>query len=301
MAVSSPAESAAATKNSTPRTIAFSSIIWPTESATQRTEAEIDQAHKSLRRLILTDPYDESEATQLRATTWKILLGSLECPAPYYFDLASRPQSTWYPKIRNDTFRTLATDSTFKQRVHEDMLVRLLESFVWRSHDLSENPLDVTDRPYDFTYVYEFHCPLYVQPTLEGVHRGLKLLDECLKIVDRELFDYLRSKNLAAEIYAFPSVLTFCACTEPLDQVLQLWDYLIAFGVGLNVLCVISQLYMMRDRVLAHPSPMALLRKFPTLEAREVIMLTNVFIRDIPKSLYDKIVRHPFESHIIDK
>ncbi|WAQ92527.1 hypothetical protein PtA15_17A8 [Puccinia triticina] len=302
---------------STPRTTAFASIIWPTGSAARRTEAEIDQAHKSLRRLILTDPYDETEATQLRASTWKILLGSLECPAAYYFDLASRPQSTWYPKIRNDTFRTLATDSTFKQRVHEDMLVRLLESFVWRSHDLSENPLDATERPYDFTYVQgmnvlaapflytmpseleafyaftrfiEFHCPLYVQPTLEGVHRGLKLLDECLKIVDRELFDYLRSKNLAAEIYAFPSVLTFCACTEPLDQVLQLWDYLLAFGVGLNVLCVISQLYMMRDRVLAHPSPMALLRKFPTLEAREVIMLTNVFIRDIPKSLYDKIL-----------
>jgi hypothetical protein len=42
---------------------------------------------------------------------------------------------------------------------------------------------------------------------------------------------------------------------------------------------------------------MALLRKFPTLEAREVIMLTNVFIRELPKSLYDKIVRHPFESH----
>ncbi|EFP89812.1 hypothetical protein PGT21_023153 [Puccinia graminis f. sp. tritici] len=313
---------------STPRTLAFASIIWPTGSGGRRTEAEIDQAHQALRRLILTDPYDEIEATQLRATTWKILLGSLECPAAYYFDLANRPQSTWYPKIRNDTFRTLATDSSFKQRVHEDMLVRLLESFVWRSHDLSENPLDATDRPYDFTYVQgmnvlaapflytmpseleafyaftrfiEFHCPLYVQPTLEGVHRGLKLLDECLKIVDRELFDYLRSKNLAAEIYAFPSVLTFCACTEPLDQVLQLWDYLLAFGVGLNVLCVISQLYMMRDRVLAHPSPMALLRKFPTLEAREVIMLTNVFIRELPKSLYDKIVRHPFESHIIDK
>ncbi|PLW30768.1 hypothetical protein PCASD_15411 [Puccinia coronata f. sp. avenae] len=317
-----PAETTLAV--SSPRTLAFASIIWPAGPAARRTEAEIDQAHKALRRLILTDPYDEEEATQLRATTWKILLGALECPAEYYMDLASRPQSTWYPKIRNDTFRTLATDSTFKQRVHEDMLVRLLESFVWRSQDLSENPMHAAERPYDFTYVQgmnvlaapflytmpseleafyaftrfiEFHCPLYVQPTLEGVHRGLKLLDECLKIVDRELFDYLRSKNLAAEIYAFPSVLTFCACTEPLDQVLQLWDYLLAFGVGLNVLCVISQLYMMRDRVLVHPSPMALLRKFPTLEAREVIMLTNVFIRELPKSLYDKIVRHPFESH----
>lgn len=72
---------------------------------------------------------------------------------------------------------------------------------------------------YCFTRFIEHSCPLYVQPTLEGVHRGLKLLDRCLALLDPELFGHLRSKNLSAEIYAFPSVLTFCACTPPLDQV----------------------------------------------------------------------------------
>lgn len=32
----------------------------------------------------------------------------------------------------------------------------------------------------------------------------LQLLDRCLKIVDPELYAHLRSKNLSAEIYAFP-------------------------------------------------------------------------------------------------
>lgn len=137
-----------------------------------------------------------------------------------------------------------------------------------------------------FAKFIEESCPLYVQPTLEGVHRGLKvcilpkscdpsfesffqLLDRCLKIVDPELYAHLRSKNLSAEIYAFPctsicnlifidftnntslAVLTLCACTPPLDQVLQLWDFLLAFGVHLNVLCVIAQLLLMRDRLMA--------------------------------------------------
>jgi hypothetical protein len=31
-------------------------------------------------------------------------------------------------------FRTLATDKGFKERVREDMLVRLLDAFVWRNH-----------------------------------------------------------------------------------------------------------------------------------------------------------------------
>jgi cell cycle arrest protein BUB2 len=70
-----------------------------------------------------------------------------------------------------------------------------------------------------FSNFIENACPLYVQPTLVGVHRGLKvrltvhgdiavltikLLDKCLKILDNELFEYLKSKNLSAELYAFP-------------------------------------------------------------------------------------------------
>lgn len=31
-----------------------------------------------------------------------------------------------------------------------------------------------------------------------------QLLDRCLKIVDPELYTHLRSKNLSAELYAFP-------------------------------------------------------------------------------------------------
>ena len=49
----------------------------------------------------------------------------------------------------------------------------------------------------------------------------------------------------------FSAILTLCACTPPLDQVLQLWDFLLAFGVHLNVLCVIAQLLLMRDEVMA--------------------------------------------------
>lgn len=47
------------------------------------------------------------------------------------------------------------------------------------------------------------------------------------------------------------AILTLCACTPPLDQVLQLWDFLLAFGVHLNVLCVIAQLLLMRDEVMS--------------------------------------------------
>ena len=108
--------------------------------------------------------------------------------------------------------RTLATDRGFKERVSEDMLVRLLDAFVWRNHGQSPLALYISTSDYrpdrqendqlGFTYVQgmnvlaapflytmpseleafycfakfiEESCPLYVQPTLEGVHCGLKV------------------------------------------------------------------------------------------------------------------------------
>lgn len=77
-----------------------------------------------------------------------------------------------------------------------------------------------------------------------------QLLDLCLQRIDVELYEYMKSKGLQAEVYAFPSILTFSACTPPLDQVLELWDFLLAFGVHLNVLCVVAQLYLIRDEIM---------------------------------------------------
>lgn len=98
-----------------------------------------------------------------------------------------------------------------------------------------------------------------------------------------------------------------------MDQVLQLWDFLLAFGVHLNVLCVIAQLLLMRDDVMASSrsviinsrrqklfickfySPMRLLRTFPPLEALPVIGIAVTLVRDLPTELYDELVKHPFE------
>lgn len=95
-----------------------------------------------------------------------------------------------------------------------------------------------------FSHFIERCLPLYVQPTLTGVHRGLEvgpnrpkaafpsdadpfddfpfvlpprsmlvgppqLLDRCLEAVDPELAEHLKRKGLSAELYAFPCKLSF--------------------------------------------------------------------------------------------
>lgn len=141
-------------------------------------------------------------------------------------------------------------------------------------------------------------CPLYIRPTLEGVHTGLKLIDLCLEIIDPVLFDSLRSKYLSAELYAFASVLTFSACTPPLSEVLILWDFLFAYGAHLNILFVIAQLNLIRSQLLESKSPISLLRSFPPLQAKEVIKLGISFVALLPKGLYDLLKRHPYDESV---
>ncbi|PWN97646.1 TBC-domain-containing protein [Tilletiopsis washingtonensis] len=283
-----------------------------------RSETEYLESMRRLRRLVLSGvPSDEfvTPYGPTRPLLWKLLL-RVSCPAGPYLTLVAKGPSTAHAKIRNDTFRTLATDQGFKRRVDEGMLVRLLEAFVWRNDDGEDEPTDGTmsfsyvqgmnvlaapflyamrselEAFWCFTSFIEECCPLYVQPTLAGVHSGLDLLDRCLLLADAALYTHLRSKNLTAELYAFPSVLTLCACTPPLDEVLQLWDFLLAFGAHLNILCVVAQLLLMRDALMTSTSPMKLLRSFPPLQAQKIIGITVTLVRDLPDALYQELVLH---------
>ena len=93
-------------------------------------------------------------------------------------------------------------------------------------------------------------CPGYVRGSMEGVHKGVALVDQILNVVDPKLAAHLLAHGMKAEIFAFPSVLTLCACTPPLPEVLRLWDFLFAYGPHLNLLCIVSQLVLMRDQLL---------------------------------------------------
>ncbi|KAK0657481.1 rab-GTPase-TBC domain-containing protein [Cercophora newfieldiana] len=134
--------------------------------------------------------------------------------------------------------------------------------------------------------------PGYIRGAMDGVHKGLALVDKVLAIVDPKLSLYLLSKSLSAEIYAFPSVLTLCACTPPLPEVLRLWDFLFAYGPHLNILCIVAQLVLIRTKIMESASPNKLLRSFPALQAEQIKGTTLTIVKMIPDDVYAEIVAH---------
>jgi cell cycle arrest protein BUB2 len=158
-------------------------------------------------------------------------------------------------------------------------------------------------------------CPGYVRGSMEGVHKGLALVDRVLEVVDPKLYAYLMAHRMEAKIYAFASVLTMCACTPPLPEVLLLWDFLFAYGPHLNILCIVAQLVLIRAEILSSPryvsisamarghiclraianvlgSPNSILRNLPGLQARKIIDVAVSFSDKIPEDMYAEIVCH---------
>ncbi|KAK9365720.1 rab-GTPase-TBC domain-containing protein [Lipomyces kononenkoae] len=286
----------------------------PIESAVRRPPVVVDQGISELRYLILTQGLSndaDKDFCTYRPYVWCILLKVSPTQSKHYLSLIHRGASPAYSKIRNDTFRTLTTDILFQRRVSETSLIRILNALAWKQ--LYVQGLNVLAAPFLYacasetqafalfdTYIHTC-CPLYVKPMLDGVHLGLKLLDTSLKIIDPTLYSYLKGKLLTAELYGFASVLTMSACTPPLNEVLALWDFLIAFGPHMNILAVIAQLLIIRDSLLASQSPMTLLRTFPPLQAKKVITLAVSFVPKLPEELYDLLVRHPYDETVSDR
>lgn len=73
-------------------------------------------------------------------------------------------------------------------------------------------------------------------------------MDRALSVVDPALFNYLESKFVTANIYAFPLLMSLHACVPPLEETIKLWDAVFSFGVHLEVLICVAQV-----RAWVHP------------------------------------------------
>ena len=229
-------------------------------------------------------------------------------------------------KIGNDVFRTFQNNKKFWSKTSEDEFIRVLNAFAWcviENDEISElsnvrnarlspyvqgmnvlaGPLLYVCRsePQSFTLFYNLlvvQMPRYVTPTLNGAMDGVRLVELVLHFVDKKLSDSLKKSMSSAKIYALPSVLTLCACTPSLDEVVKLWDFLFSYGVHMNIILVVAQLLLIRSELLTSKNPMSLLRQFPELDAGKIIKLSLSITKSIPDDLYDLIVRHTFDEKV---
>ena len=262
-------------------------------------------------------------SVSLRGRLWQILLGLGPISASDYVALVQRGKCDKYSKIRGDSFRTFPQDSQFTAAVAEEEIVRLLNAFV---HQFS---VAGPHSRYVFTYcqgmnticapmlfsmgeLAAYHSfahfiarltPLYWLSSHIGVEAGCKLVDRALEAIDPELHTHLHQAGLHSYLYAFHCVSSFSASVPPFNELLTLWDFLLAFGPHLNIVIVAAQIIALRVPLLATTNPKQILdyRKWPPLRARVMIAMCMSFLSFIEPQLYDDIRWHAEREDVAER
>ncbi|KAJ2324423.1 CDC16 protein, partial [Coemansia sp. RSA 2681] len=254
---------------------------------------------------------------RLRSTLWLAMLEVRGVAPDGYAQALRRCPSPSADKINNDAFRTLAADAEFRAHVATASIVRVLNALLSAPDRSASDPpryvqgMNTLAAPflyvmgegasfYAFRQFLRRECPLYARPSLPGVHACVQLVDECLALADPGLFSHLRRHGAVAKIYAFPAAMTLSASVGPLREVVRLWDFLLAFGVHLNVVCIVAQLVAMREVLVTTPTPMAFLRAWPPLRAAAVIRRTGEIYESLPESLRRRIKMHAHDARLAE-
>jgi len=260
----------------------------------------------------LPDQTDEElEATRnnckcsLRGIIWKLFLRVKDINAPHYIALVSKGPAHSYDKIHRDLARTFKHDESYEYVVPDEKLSRCLNAFVHSSPEIGYVQgmnaicgaflyvLPEVEAFYCFSTLIKDHCSQYMIEDLPGVHTALDILGQILQLVDSELYDYLKSHQYKPPLLMH-AILSLGTATPPLTEVLKLWDFYMAFGIHMNVVCTAAQLILMRDNLLAHSSPCLLLRVLPNLDAEALISLAVTLAKALPPLLYELLVQHSY-------
>ncbi|ETO26123.1 rab domain-containing cell division control protein [Reticulomyxa filosa] len=258
----------------------------------------------------------------LRGRLWRVVLGVSKLNANAYQNEIQKNEApdNAYVLIRNDTKRTFANNEAFKSRVSEERLIRVLNSFVYKSNHKYCQGMDciagilLHTMPelhafHTFTVLMVNHFPTYfdtdesdARKSLTGAYAGACLARQVIEVIDEELFQHL--KPIDPWQYLFPIVLSFQTLAQPFHEVQHLWDFLFCFGVHLNPIVAAAQIIAKKD-LLMEQTPNALSqgllsqRKWLNgqLDGRLVVKISMDIIctlksNDKYKSLWQDILTH---------
>jgi len=254
----------------------------------------------------------------MRGRVWKVLLGINGVKQSEYIGLIKKKECRSYGKIRGDTERLWATDSLFKQRVREDRLVRVLNSFSHKFNKPYVQGMDVLaggmlfvmpeiDAFAGMSRLVNECFPLYwltgETHDLVGAYAGAILVKDVLSEVDQEVYRML--SGLPPLLYAFATVTSLSGIAPPFEELLRLWDFVFSFGVHVNVLCVAAQIILQRSKILTTkrnkiPQTILAQRKWPRLDAKKVIATTMKILPIIKgkTELWERVCLHTVDRDI---
>ncbi|KAL0226897.1 hypothetical protein P9112_014221 [Eukaryota sp. TZLM1-RC] len=139
------------------------------------------------------------------------------------------------------------------------------------------------------------YLPSFFSPSLPGVHAAVSLIEEVLGVVDPLLSNHLRDNDCRAEIWSFQLTYSLLSIVKPLNEVIKVWDFLLAFrpcGPSIIVVVVTALVLLHRDVLLNSRDPKNVLKIefFEPLSSSDLIGMSKSIISVISDDLKNRII-----------
>ncbi|OBA24922.1 hypothetical protein HANVADRAFT_54225 [Hanseniaspora valbyensis NRRL Y-1626] len=272
----------------------------------------LSNALKQLRYSLLTNKSHIS--SKLRIELWCILLQiDLNGITTDYINGVTTMKEEniyldWYKKIDQDISRTFINTSLSKNPTKQKQLKRILYLFAYNNNFYIQGMnvilapiLTMTDiEPIAYAIFDKSMLKLnnYYNESLslDRIHNGCKLVETVLSKIDPKLYKKFNKLSYPLHLLVVPSIMTLSGNAEPVTEVLKMWDFIIAYGVHLNVLFIVAQLVIVRDTILKINSEEELfnyLRKMPKLDdGMRVVKLGIGFIDRLGRDFLQELIDH---------
>ncbi|KAL6928794.1 hypothetical protein ACO0SA_002123 [Hanseniaspora valbyensis] len=272
----------------------------------------LSNALKQLRYSLLTNKSHIS--SKLRIELWCILLQiDLNGITTEYINGVTTMKEEniyldWYKKIDQDISRTFINTSLSKNPTKQKQLKRILYLFAYNNNFYIQGMnvilapiLTMTDiEPIAYAIFDKLMLKLnnYYNESLslDRIHNGCKLVETVLSKIDPKLYKKFNKLSYPLHLLVVPSIMTLSGNAEPVTEVLKMWDFIIAYGVHLNVLFIVAQLVIVRDTILKINSEEELfnyLRKMPKIDdGMRVVKLGIGFIDRLGRDFLQELIDH---------
>mmetsp|Transcript_22334 Transcript_22334/g.31260 ORF Transcript_22334/g.31260 Transcript_22334/m.31260 type:complete len:449 (-) Transcript_22334:407-1753(-) len=240
--------------------------------------------------------------------------------------------------IPDDIIRTFPENKVFNLEKQKRKMTRILHAFTWKADQNYTQGFNVLLAPFliCMNELDAFHCfhrlideklsTYWMKPVAQklpknsppvqhylGVNAACKLADKILRIVDKKLHtalmeNYAKTPGAMKPIefwfhkqYTFRHMQTLSMWVKPLEDVIQLWDMILAMGIHMHILVYVAQLMGMRTKLMQPNTKINDLlaqSKWPKVNARFV---SNLVVFYLEKVEHDKKLMHELENHTTDE
>lgn len=239
----------------------------------------------------------------LRARAWLVLVGAGAADPEEYGRLLARGPAGCAPKIARDAHRTFRGDAAFGARVGPGALTRVLNAAM---HVLDAEYIQGMNALCGvlvyvggellalalFRRLYRL-LPTYLDDEhgLIGCAAGCVLIERVLAIVDAELLEHLRGRGMTGPLLGYGTLLSLGAALRPLEEVVRLWDFLLAFSPALMPVVVVARLLLARSSLLRSQNPLGTSQSL-RLDARACILKAVALFEILPADLVVLLASH---------